>query len=82
MVKENGSTQAAEYIIRVKNHLDAPYWQTWFDGMTITHTEGGETVLSGSVVDQCALHGLLEKIRSLNLTLVSVLRVDPDRDNA
>ena len=80
MAKANEETQPAKYIIRVKNHLDSPHWETWFGGMTITTSESGETTLSGYVVDQCALHGLLEKIRNLNLILISVQKVDPGQE--
>lgn len=63
------------YEIRIKGQLDQ-HWSAWFDGMTVTHATNGDTVISGSVVDQAALHSLLNKIHSLNLTLVSVLRVE------
>ena len=66
-----------QYVIRVKGHLD-PRRSEWFEGLTITLLEGGETTLSGPVVDQAALHGLLAKIRDLNLTLNSVTRVDSE----
>ncbi len=69
--------EPAKYTIRVQNHLDL-LWEQWFEGMTIEHAEGGQTILSGYVSDQSALHGILEKIRSLNLTLISVQKVDPD----
>jgi hypothetical protein len=59
------------YTITVKGHLDAS-WSDWFDAMTITHAENGETLLSGPVFDQSALHGLLNKVRDLGLTLISV----------
>lgn len=67
------------YQIKVKGHLD-PHWSEWFEGMTISHEANGETVLAGPVMDQAALHGLLLKIRDLNLTLLSVHRVEPDSD--
>jgi len=63
------------YQIKVKGHLEAR-WSDWFDGLTITHQENGETILSGPIVDQAALHGLLIKVRDLGLVLLSVNRVD------
>ncbi len=63
------------YKIRVKGHLDQS-WSAWFDGMTITNKANGDTVISGPVVDQAALHSLLVKIHDLNLTLISVLRIE------
>lgn len=57
--------------IRIKGHLDPP-WSDWFSGLEITRLDGDETLLSGPLVDQAALHGLLKRIRDLNLTLISV----------
>lgn len=73
---ESPHTQLACYAIRVKGHLD-PRWSEWFDGMTVTLLEGGETILSGPVADQAALHGLLIKVRDLGLVLISVNRAEP-----
>ena len=72
--------QKEYYEIRVKGHLD-PRWSEWFQGLTVTRTESGETILSGPVVDQAALHGLLAKIRDLNLTLISVTRAEAEQAN-
>ena len=65
------------YEIRVKGHLDQ-HWSAWFDGMTVNNEASGDTVISGPLVDQAALHSLLVKIYNLNLTLISVLRVETD----
>jgi hypothetical protein len=59
------------YEIRVKGHLD-PRWSEWFDGLEITNLENGEALLSGEIVDQAALHGVLAKVRDLGLPLVAV----------
>jgi hypothetical protein len=64
---------SATYEIRVKGHIGAS-WSAWFEGMTIRHTEGGETVLSGPLADEAALHGVLMRIRDLGLPLVEVHR--------
>jgi len=66
------------YNIRVKGHLDGG-WSEWFDGLTIANVEGGDAVLSGEIVDQSALHGVLNKVRNLNLPLISVISVDPNQ---
>jgi hypothetical protein len=64
------------YQIRIKGQLD-PQWAAWFEGMTITSTDEGETVLLGPVSDQAALYGLLRKIRDLGLPLISVTQDPP-----
>lgn len=61
------------YEVRVKGHLDER-WSEWFSGLSLTRLEGNETLLSGMFPDQAAVHGLLERIRDLNLTLISVNR--------
>ena len=53
-------------------------WATWFDGMTLTHRDDGTTVISGPVVDQAALHGVLQKLRDLGISLCSLTQLDPD----
>ncbi len=64
------------YEIRVEGVLDQR-WSDWFDGMQISSQSGGVTVIAGPVVDQAALHGLLAKVRDLNLPLISVRRIEP-----
>ena len=64
------------YQIRLKGHL-GQQWMDWFEGLTITLEENGDTLLTGPVVDQAALHGLLKKVRDLGLPLVSVSPVEP-----
>ncbi len=59
------------YQIRLEGHLGRQ-WMDWFDGLTITLTDDGDTILTGPVVDQAALHGLLKKVRDLGLPLHSV----------
>ena len=69
------------YEIRLKGHLDAR-WADWFGGLTITLEDNGDTLLTGSVIDQAALHGLLKKVRDLGMPLVSVNRVKTDHPDA
>ena len=64
------------YEIRVKGHLN-DRWAAWFDGLTITLEDNGDTLLTGPVVDQAALHGLLKRVRDLGMPLVSVSPVEP-----
>jgi hypothetical protein len=67
--------QPAVYQIKIKGHLGHE-WTGWFEGLTVTLDEDGNTLLTGPVVDQAALHGLLKKVRDLGLSLVSVNPVD------
>jgi len=70
-------SEAGRYEIRLMGHLDA-HWTAWFDGSAVTYENDGTTVISGRIVDQAALHGLLQRVRDLGLELVSVRRVDVD----
>jgi hypothetical protein len=62
---------STRYEIRIKGQLD-PSWSEWFEGMRIEPLPDGETLLSGPLIDQAALHGLLNRIRDMNLTLICV----------
>jgi hypothetical protein len=64
------------YEIRLKGHLDER-WTAWFEGLTITLEDNGDTLLTGAVIDQAALYGLLKKVRDLGLPLISVIPVEP-----
>jgi hypothetical protein len=64
----------AVYEIRVKGHLDGR-WSEWFDGLAIANVENGDALLSGEIVDQSALHGVLNKVRDLGLPLMAVSRI-------
>ena len=68
--------QAGYYEIRIQGHLQER-WAEWFEEMTITREENGETSLRGHMVDQAALYGLLRKVRDLGLPLNSVTRIPP-----
>ena len=70
------SSQPTIYQIRVKSHLSSG-WTDWFEGLTITLEDNGEMLLTGPVVDQAALYGLLKKVRDLGMPLVSVNRIEP-----
>ena len=69
--------EARRYEIRLAGHLDAR-WAAWFDGLTVCHGGDGTTLISGPIVDQAALHGLLQRVRDLGLPLVSVTRNETD----
>ena len=74
-------SQPVAYQIRIKGHLGSQ-WTDWFEGLTITLEDNGDTSLSGPVEDQAALHGLLKKVRDLGMPLLSVSRVDAGRADA
>lgn len=69
------------YEIRIRGHLD-DRWSNWFGAMTITLEDNGDTLLTGLVADQAALHGLLRKVRDLGMPLISVMGLEPGQDNA
>jgi hypothetical protein len=73
--------QSDIYQIRIKGHLGSQ-WSDWFDGLTIKLEEDGNTLLSGPVVDDAALHGLLKRVRDLGMPLISVNRVKPGQADA
>jgi hypothetical protein len=72
---------SGQYEIRLKGHLDSR-WAAWFDGLSLTNESDGIAIIRGLVVDQAALHGLLQKVRDMGLALVSVTQVEPDQPNA
>ena len=69
------------YQIKIKGHLGYE-WTDWFEGLTLTLEENGDTLLTGPVVDQAALYGLLRKVRDLGMSLVSVNCVKPGQSEA
>ena len=69
------------YEIRLKGHLDAR-WAAWFDGLSLTNENDGTTAIRGPVVDQAALHGLLQRLRDVGLPLISVTQLDPDQPHS
>jgi hypothetical protein len=80
----NSKTDSGEpmiYQIKLKGHLGRE-WTDWFGGLTITLEENGDTLLTGPVLDQAALHGLLKKVRDLGMPLVSVNPVEPGQAEA
>jgi hypothetical protein len=78
---EIDSGQPVIYQIRLKGHLGR-HWTDWFDGLTITLEDNGETLLTGPVADQAALHGLLKKVRDVGMPLLSVVGVKPGQADA
>ena len=73
--------EPAIYQVRIKGHLGRE-WTDWFEGLTIALEDNGDTLLTGLVVDQAALYGLLKKVRDLGLSLLSVNRIQSDQDEA
>ena len=84
MGETHASTEGHEpglYEIRVKGHLNEK-WAAWFEGMTITLQDNGDTLLTGPLVDQAALHGVLKKVRDLGLPLISINQVQLQRSSS
>ena len=77
---ENDASQPTVYQIRIAGHL-GQQWADTFDGLTITLEENGDTLISGALIDQAALHGLLRKVRDLGMTLISVYFVGAGPQN-
>jgi hypothetical protein len=73
--------QPMVYHIRIQGHLGSE-WTDWFEGLTLTREDNGETLLSGPVLDQAALHGLLRKVRDLGMPLLAVSRVQLSQADA
>jgi hypothetical protein len=69
------------YEIRAGGHLDQT-WADWFEGLAISNQENGEAVLAGHLPDQAALHGVLARLRDLNVPLLAVTRTEPDAASA
>ncbi len=72
---DSKKSASPQYVIRVKGHL-AARWATWFDGMSLTAESDGTTTIRGPVVDQAALHGLLQKLRDVGVPLISLTQVE------
>ncbi|HEU0000425.1 MAG TPA: hypothetical protein VFQ36_05980 [Ktedonobacteraceae bacterium] len=74
ITSESEKAQSMVYQIRIKGHLDRE-WTDWFGGLTITLEDNSDTLLTGPVVDQAALYGVLKKVRDLGVPLLSVIEV-------
>lgn len=74
------SDQPVVYQIRIRGHLDSQ-WTDWFGGLIVTLEDSGDTLLTGPVIDQAALYGLLKKVRDLGLPLISIVPVESDQAN-
>jgi hypothetical protein len=77
VMSETDPGQSMVYQIRIKGHLDH-HWTDWFSGLAVTLEDNGDTLLTGPVEDQAALHGLLKKVRDLGMPLISVIGRKPD----
>lgn len=81
LMPESVADEPGVYQIRMKGHLGHE-WAVWFEGLTVTLEGGGNTLLTGLVMDQAALHGLLKKIRDLGMPLISVNRAGRDETHS
>ena len=83
LLSQPDSSQSSIYKIRIKGQLDSQ-WADWFEGLTVTLDDNGDTLISGPIVDQAALHSLLKKVRYLGMSLLSVCPVysQEDRENS
>jgi hypothetical protein len=81
ITSEGDPGQLLVYQIRIKGHLGRQ-WTDWFSGLTILQEDNGDTLLTGPVIDQAALHGVLRKVRDLGMPLLSVMRVKPGQAEA
>jgi hypothetical protein len=79
-VTSSADSSPQVYEIRISGHLDAR-WLAWFDGLTLTHDRDGTSVIRGVLVDQAALHGVLQKLRDTGLPLISVTHVDIHKEH-
>lgn len=77
MSGKNKRNQTPVYEIRIKGHLDQE-WADWFEGLTLTLEEDGNTLFSGSVIDQSALYASLKRVHQLGLELISVNQIEPE----
>jgi hypothetical protein len=75
--RPSAAATSPEYVIRVKGHLD-PRWATWFDGLRLSDESDGTTLIEGPVVDQAALHGLIQKLRDVGIPLISLTQTKGD----
>jgi hypothetical protein len=73
---QRDADQLIVYQIRIKGHLSRR-WKDWFEGLTVTLEENGNTLLTGPVIDQAALHGILKRVRDLGMPLLSVNSIEP-----
>jgi hypothetical protein len=74
-------TGPPRYEVRLQGNLD-PRWAAWFDGLSLTNDSDGTTALRGPVIDQAALHGVLQKVRDTGLPLISVTQLDAEQPHA